>query len=377
MGCNIMSDILEKLKHKEIISPKNVLELRNYISNKYPNLSSHEASIFFANSIHKIIDNNLKHFDKKHRDDIRQRLISNSVHKSSFIITADEIFYTFIDLNIDSDICIDSLVDWVNDNQDIEISKEYLLDIVAGVRKCHKEYPIENIQIDSNFIASDNGNAEKSFSMKADKLPMNKHLGVVICVFLIALFSITIYKKSIKTEDIISMAANDVIELETRNINELPTEFKYKNIDIERLRECLNVRDSKLAEEPYLTAIINTAEQFDINPVLLIAITGQEQGFVPRSNEYAEKIVNNPFNVYGSWIKYNTDIYDSSKIAAITLINLSKDRPSHVDTIQWINRKYAEDENWHKGVTSIFYMLSEELALAQEPLTNGIDAKDL
>ena len=381
-----MIDILEKLKHKEIINDKNVLELRNYISNKYPHLSSYEASMMFANSIHKIIDNNIKHFDKKHRDEIKKSLISKSVNKSSFNINADEIFYAFISLNIDSDRCLDDLTDWMNENQDIEVSKEYLLDFITEVHKYDKEHLIDvihNIIEEVDFNRKDdikNNSKEKTAvreinitdnqpnskivsSDNVQKFAKSKNLGIITGIFLITLLSLSIYIKIMNTEKVIPVKADDVEVSETRTINELPSEFKYKDIDIEKLRVWLNNRDSKLADEPYLTTIIKTAERFDINPLFLISITGQEQGFVPRSNEYAAEIVNNPFNVYGSWLKYNTDISDSTEVAAITIVNLSKNRPSDIDTVKWINRKYAEDENWHKGVTKIFYMLCKELGV--------------
>ncbi|MGF7057582.1 hypothetical protein [Brassicibacter mesophilus] len=380
-----MIDILEKLKHKEIINDKNVLELRNYISINYPHISSYEASLLFADSIHKILDDNIECFDKSHRDYVKKTLISNSVHKSSFTINANDIFNAIISLDIDSYSYLEGLTDWINKNQDIEISKDHLLDFITEVRKYDKEYlndsihdMIEGVDFSpEDDISKDNKEeapykktdiVEKQLdskimtSDKVRKSTKGKNLGIIIGIFLVTLFSLTIYIKITNDKNVVSVkAADDVKVPETRTSNELPVEFKYIDIDIEKLRVWLNSRDSKLADEPYLTTIVNTSETFDINPLLLIAITGQEQGFVPRSNEYAEKIANNPFNVYGSWKKHNKDINDSTKIAAITIVNLSKNRPSHIDPVKWINRKYAEDENWHKGVSKIFYMLCKEL----------------
>ena len=112
-----------------------------------------------------------------------------------------------------------------------------------------------------------------------------------------------------------------------------------------------------LAEEPYFSAIIRASKEFNLNPHILFAITGQEQSFVPKNNENAEKIANNPFNVFHSWQEYNTDIYDSSRIAARTVINLAKDKPNNIDIFDWINSKYADDKNWGRGVKEIFETL--------------------
>jgi hypothetical protein len=91
----------------------------------------------------------------------------------------------------------------------------------------------------------------------------------------------------------------------------------------------------------------------------LFAITGQEQQFVPRTGRNAIKIANNPFNVYHSWYEYNTNVSNSAKIAASTIINLSKGRPESVNPLCWINLRggiggYAEDANWWIGVSKIF-----------------------
>lgn len=143
--------------------------------------------------------------------------------------------------------------------------------------------------------------------------------------------------------------------------NPLPRELRYTEIDQAKLRDWLNNRNSILADEPYFSTIINTAKEYNINPLLLIAITGKEQSFVPRNDKDAKKIANNPFNVYRSWQEYNTNIHDSTKIAAITIVNLSQNRPEAIDPIVWINRRYAEDKNWSKGVSYLLRQLNKEV----------------
>lgn len=144
------------------------------------------------------------------------------------------------------------------------------------------------------------------------------------------------------------------------------SELDYIEIDTGMLKEFLNKRNSILTDEPYFSTIIDVSKRLNINPLLMFAILGQEQGFVPRDNIYAYKIVNNPFNVFGSWRKYNTNIKDSSEIAARTLLTLSSDKPQDEDIIKWINIRggkggYAEDENWWIGVKSIFEKLKSEI----------------
>jgi hypothetical protein len=123
----------------------------------------------------------------------------------------------------------------------------------------------------------------------------------------------------------------------------------------------LTSRNSLLADEPYFTDIMMTAKEFDIHPALLFAITGQEQGFVPKNNKRAREIVNNPFNVYYSWQDFNTTTKESAQIAARTINRLSKDRPEGTEPLVWINRQYAEDPNWSTGVSSIFRSIISHL----------------
>jgi hypothetical protein len=103
-----------------------------------------------------------------------------------------------------------------------------------------------------------------------------------------------------------------------------------------------------------LDSIIDICRKKNVNVLLMLAITGQEQSYVPKNRPNAEKIANNPFNVYHSWYEYNTNIEDSTSIACNTVINLSKNRPEAIHPIQWINRKYAGDKRWWIGVSNCF-----------------------
>ncbi len=142
----------------------------------------------------------------------------------------------------------------------------------------------------------------------------------------------------------------------------LPDYLMYKNVNVTNLREFLKSKNSLLAEEPYLSTIISVSEDFNLNPLVMFAITGQEQSFVPRSHKNANKIANNPFNVFSSWKKYNTNIEDATTIAARTVVNLCKNRPDDIDALTWVNRKYCEDENWSKAVRSIFKQLENNVS---------------
>jgi len=134
----------------------------------------------------------------------------------------------------------------------------------------------------------------------------------------------------------------------------IPAELRYAEFDREAVKAYLRSRDALLAEEPYFGAIVESAKRHDVHPLLLFAIAGQEQGFVPKTHKFAERIANNPFNVYESWEEYNTDIRDSADIAARTVANLASRRPAGYDPFLWLNTRYAEDPGWADGVRWFF-----------------------
>ncbi len=146
----------------------------------------------------------------------------------------------------------------------------------------------------------------------------------------------------------------------------IPPAYLYRSGNVDALKSYLMKKNSKLAENPYFDEIMTQAKNYNINPCLLFAITGREQSFVPKNHKFASKISNNPFNVFGSWEKYNTNIKDSAEIACRTIITLSKSRPANIDFIEWINKQngsggYAEDQMWHYDVKTFFEILNTEI----------------
>jgi len=142
----------------------------------------------------------------------------------------------------------------------------------------------------------------------------------------------------------------------------LPSYLMYKNVNITNLKEFLNSKNSLLVEEPYFSTILSVCKDFNLNPLVIFAITGQEQSFVPKDTENAYKIANNPFNVFYSWRRYNTNIKDATRIAARTVVNLCKNKPKNVDAFTWINREYSEDKNWSKAIRSLFNELEDNVS---------------
>lgn len=165
------------------------------------------------------------------------------------------------------------------------------------------------------------------------------------------------YSYEIKMDKTVSISSKNKLIVKKQYHKYLPEYFNYKEVNKNKLQTYLKKRNSLLAEEPYFSTIIDTSRTFNLNPLILFAITGQEQSFVPKRSKNAYKIANNPFNIFHSWKDYNTDIADASRIVSRTIIHLSEGRPSSSDPFDWINRKYADDPSWSKGVRTIYKKL--------------------
>ncbi|WP_243174913.1 M23 family metallopeptidase [Desulfofundulus sp. TPOSR] len=143
----------------------------------------------------------------------------------------------------------------------------------------------------------------------------------------------------------------------------LPGDLAYRDVDGEKLAAWLRGKGSMLAD--HVDEIIRAAREVGVNPLLLVAITGQEQGFVPEGSPAA--MLGNPFNVYGSWQNYSPGLYESARIAARTVVKLSRGRPEGVHPIYWLNSRenpngmYATDPNWWRGVTYFFETLQRQI----------------
>lgn len=143
-------------------------------------------------------------------------------------------------------------------------------------------------------------------------------------------------------------------------------ELLYREIDVSRTINWITgyLRGSSLLATPEnVNTLIDVGRQFNVNPNLLIAVTGQEQSFVPAGSN--PRILGNPFNVYGSWEGYSPGLEPSARIAARTIVSLSRGRPEGTHPIYWLNcpgnpsGMYATDPGWWRGVTKFFDALQK------------------
>ena len=400
-----MRQVVDNLRGQEYVNADNVEALRKYIRVKNPNSSGEELSAVFADALHKIIDIRIYQFEEKHRKRIKDDVLSKAVKKKEFSINAAEVFNSCLSIKLHEDNYIDSFTLWINQNQPIPVSAEKVDKLVSSVELLEEEYIENNLDDIVNEFetrwAEDETLAVLDMEITDAAKPqehgelfeyvkpsMKLALPVALPLIIITAFVFTdlfsdnrIYALQCQDQgkygNVIEDQVDRYLSLESKVMKKLDgykgkkalilldglqEEFKYQEVDASKLKKWLVKKNSMLAEEPYFTAILATSKQYDIHPLLMFAIVGQEQAFVPKNGAAARKIANNPFNVYGSWEKYNTDIYDSSRLAADVIIKPSRNRPAYMNTIRWINRRYSEDPNWWNGVSKLFAQMGKDIS---------------
>ncbi|WP_315121725.1 hypothetical protein [uncultured Clostridium sp.] len=381
-----MNNVLSELDKIKVLDKSDIVNIKSYICKKYPKNAEKENAIILSDTVNKIIYNKLEGLPEHLKLSVKNNVVKNTLCKDKIAITLRDIFETCIAEETIIGDFTDELINWFDLNAKIEITtkdiNKYLESI--GFKDISEDVPVEEelyfeSEEDINDSIGDiNGSIEElssSKDMKPRKILSNylsnlKKLKRIGCIALMAIFIIPLYNASRgvhfnKTNEQ-EKIENYVVESDKKeNIStnypnlHLPKYMRYEDVDKEKLKDFLNKRESLLAKEPYFSTIFSVAEEFNLNPIVLFSITGQEQNFVPKNDKDAYKIANNPFNVFYSWIEYNTDIDDATRIASRTVINLSENRPEDKDPFLWIGRKYAEDKNWGKGVRLIFEELTE------------------
>lgn len=149
----------------------------------------------------------------------------------------------------------------------------------------------------------------------------------------------------------------------------VPAQIAYQNRtgSYSALVAWLQARNSAMADPQYLSQIEAAGQRWNIDPLLLLAITGQEESFVPKS--WNQAILNNPWNVFHSWEEWQGGFGQSAQWAANTVARLSQGCPAGESVIEWVNGfgpdgsrsnpgwGYAGDPHWWVGVSQFYSQL--------------------
>jgi hypothetical protein len=373
-----MENITEHLKNIKVLDNNDIVKFKNYIWNKYPKNTTVKNAKILSDAIHKIIYAKLEGLPEDFKLSIKTTILKNTFEKSKDLITLYDIFSCCLnDENLRSNFK-EQLVDWINLHVKAKIEVEELetyLD-AKNIYLTKTVQLLEEIHIKEEIINSSDMSIEKKYGKDTESIKLNllTYLNhsklriftalIIICILIIPFYNVSqnlklnINKTEPKEESyVLQTGKSTSTSIQYSNLN-LPQYMRYKEINEKKLKVFLEKNNSLLVKEPYFSTIVSVSKEFNLNPIVLFSITGQEQNFVPKDKDNASKIANNPFNVYHSWKEYNTNIRDSYNVAARKLINLSQNMPKNEDPFLWIGKNYAEDKYWGNGVKSIFKELS-------------------
>ncbi|OAB41214.1 glucosaminidase domain-containing protein [Paenibacillus antarcticus] len=363
-----------------VLSSGEIVRLKQYIERKHLDLEPKLRASILADAVHRIIEGRLPSFPDGVKKQLCYELLKK--HRETLVIQTDDVLQHCVSLDLSNEELLSSLSEWVSNRSTFPLQGEIVSEIL--LQWSQQQSPTVTLQAlerewsqaQEDFSVSE----ELAVAMEAEviseplvvpywkRVGFNRRISIaMVCFSTIGLVILLVFS-------LVQHSSEPAINVDTVNIQQptmnntgtnldggIPMELKYVVIDRKRLQQYLRNRNSMLAEEPYLSQIIEASKKYDIHPLLLFAITGQEQGFVPKDHKQVEAIANNPFNVFGSWESYNTSIARSASIAAKTVFNISSKRPGGSQPIQWLNRTYAEDPDWWKGVTWFFNELKREV----------------
>jgi len=356
-----MDNFIQLLESQNILDHHTIMRLRTHIESKHAEESKMIKADLLANHINKIIDSHLHNTLNEEKLNIRSKLIETLLTSEIKSITKKNVFDQIIEQSATKENLNTLAKKWLIHEGSPLIPEDTIAKYIAETR-------------DSEFVPDSiiSSNSDTHI-VQPVKIKLNlfnfKKIAFITSVFL-AICSFLIYvnntNKSNLTNSDVTITTNDIqesinnfkfLDRKTTPVG-LPHYFKYRNVSKTNLTSFLDSKNSLLSDDQNLNIILKVADEYQINPLLLIAIAGQEQGYVPRKHQQAHKIVNNPYNVYGSWQKYNTNLNDSSSVTAGTIKKVLFDRPSNIDPFIYLNETYAEDPHWWKGVKSIFKQLN-------------------
>lgn len=397
-----MDHIIEYFNDTVILSHKDIEEIRKYINLQYSFASKEDKLKLFTMEVHKHMDICLNGIDYNTKKCIKKKLLSKFVYEPTSSLYMGDVLNEIVMTAQDD--TGSTLRQWIVRSTDLDLDDNNLISFIdeksskntCGDNTANYNQSMSHNNSRTNVEEISNIQLKRSFpnfklilkSYKSYISNLSSHLmgkkqkyALLSCVFLLStvffINAIDRYSFSGDSIDFYTMSRianvdkssymNEVV-LAVKNQYDkesygIPSYLRYKSVNEIELKAYLKNRDSYLLKNDNYKKVLEISKKYDLSPYLLLAIIGQEQGFISNDNPHKDKIINNPFNVYHSWEKYNTDLSDSTNIACVTIINRLESRPKGFDPFLWLNETYAEDEKWWLGVKSLFYTLDKNTSI--------------
>lgn len=369
-----MHDIVVKLKKWIILSLSDINKIRSSIEAQYSNYSSQERAKHFAAAVHKILDQHLEGISIDQKESLKKEIISSTLLKNIDTITKFDVFTSIFELDLDNDTQVILAKKWLKESEKIVVKEEEIRSFLSfydqppSINKKRFSFkpkwallsamPLLIIAI--AFIIT------FSPQEKEPPMPISQPFEIVKRNYvesfpafgLINTFHIISEINYTADEDTVGFILHYQVFHPFFKQREFP--YPYRLINYFSLVDYIKTtRNGAMADSIHFNMVMSLARINNIDPLLLFAIIGHEQAFVPTDHAYALMMINNPYNVYNNWWDYNTSLSDSTTIAINTIKNRMLSLPLGTDPLIWLNGIYAEDPFWHVGVGLIYNQLDK------------------
>lgn len=401
-----MSADFRQLMSKPVIRLEDVSTLRAHIEQRHPESDSHMRAELMAEGINRMLDSAMTGLENAQRDSIKKKLISEQLIGSRQSVLKMDVLNRILALDMKPEQLMAKTWGWyvlntghsVTLSDFIEQTSPYIPHQVREALKANEDRNnAYQAATRDAVIFTDNQNGEVAEeAVEAEESGINpeepvytgvhrQHMqekfnrirtykltpkgrfavfGVAGAIVLCVSFPFLMQGIPGAVEKPLKTSSTFVPPQEYRpaatklytasNRLDKPTYLQYRNVSIEKLKEYLERKDSMLLNSDYLDQLLAYSYEKDINPLLLIAIIGQEQNYVPSGHRYAPRMIQNPFNIYGSWETHPVGFTASMKEACYTINAALNNRELYTDPFILINSRYAQDPNWYLGVKVIF-----------------------
>ncbi len=369
-----MQDIIEKLKKWIILSLSDIKNIRSSIEEQYSNYSSQERAKHFAAAVHKVLDKHLDGISPGQRDSLKREIISSTILKNVESITKFDVFESIFELELDNDAQVMLAKNWLKESEKIVVKEEEIRSFLnfydqapSIIKKRLTVKPIWAILSALTLLVVVIGSIITFRPPKETPPPVTSQpFEIVKRIYvesfpafgLINTFHIISEINYTDDEDQVGFILHYQVFHPFFKKHEFP--YPYRIINYFSLVDYIKTtRNGAMADPKLFNMVMSLACINDIDPLLLFAIIGHEQAFVPIDHTYALMMINNPYNVYNNWRDYNTTLSDSTIVAINTIKNRMRSLPLGIDPLEWLNGIYAEDPNWHIGVGLIYGQLDK------------------
>lgn len=355
-----MNNFIDALKQMVIFSYQDLVHMKSSISKSYAHLSTEDRAEILSVAIHNLLNKYLEGIDDAYRTSLRLDVIRNTLSKHIYNITKKDVFESIGTLDLPKDELIELVEVWLDKNTGLNVSRQ-ALDAYFDEPEVLITYEAKQtrhvsiavflllalsmmlmLAVSFHRFGFEDSVIEQAHALDLPGIPIGyQGLCSMDRVYLIDPLSSGIGNRK-------------TVPFGLYN-GKLRRDFRFEPFHYFNVKHYIaSTRKGLIAEPEYFNRLIHLAFLNDVDPLLLLAIIGQEHSFVSRDSLYAMVIINNPFNVFHSWMDYNTTLRDSTKIAINTINNRMLKRPTDTMPLFWLGEIYAEDPNWHLGVSLIY-----------------------